>query len=148
MVGRPHVTVAAVVEQNGRFLLVEEQTQEGLVLNQPAGHWEERESLVEAVVRKTLEETGHRFLPQSLIGAYHWTPPGKDFAYLRFALQGQVLHHDQTRPSDPGIVKTCWLNLDDIQIQKYRHRSPLVLQCIQDYLAGQSFPLDMLKVVG
>ena len=140
----PHVTVAAVIERDGKFLLVEEQADQTLVLNQPAGHWEANESLVAAVVRETLEETGHTFQPTALIGIYRWPHPQKDLVYLRFAFTGVILDHDPHRVLDDGIVRAIWLSPDELQAQSTRHRSPLVQHCIQDYLAAKRYPLDLL----
>ena len=143
-VWHPHVTVAAVIERDGKFLLVEEQADHALVLNQPAGHWEANESLIAAVVRETLEETAYAFQPTALIGIYRWPHPRKDIAYLRFAFTGLILSHDAQRALDNGIVRALWLSPDELRAQSARHRSPLVLRCIEDYLAGKRYPLDLL----
>ena len=140
----PHVTVAAVIEREGKFLLVEEQADQALVLNQPAGHWEANESLVAAAVRETLEETGYTFQPTALIGIYRWPHPHKDFVYLRFAFTGTILSHDPHRVLDEGIVRALWLSPDELRAQNTRHRSPLVLRCMEDYLAAKRYPLDIL----
>lgn len=144
MVWKPNVTVAAVVQRDGKFLVVEEETETGLAFNQPAGHLEEGESLIDAVVREALEETGYQFKPTHLIGIYHWKHPGKDVTYLRFAFGGELRGHHPERPLDDGIVAAHWLTLEEIQESKGRHRSPLILRCIEDALAGRSFPLDLL----
>jgi 8-oxo-dGTP pyrophosphatase MutT (NUDIX family) len=140
----PHVTVAAVIEREGKFLLVEEQADQALVLNQPAGHWEANETLVAAAVRETLEETGYTFQPTALIGIYRWPHPRKDMVYLRFAFTGVVLSHDAHRALDDGILRTLWLSPDELRGQSARHRSPLVLRCMEDYLAAKRYPLDIL----
>jgi len=142
---KPHVTVAAVVEQDGRFLLVEEETAEGVRFNQPAGHLDAGESLLAASIRETLEETAYAFVPTALIGIYQWPRPQGDFTYLRFAFAGKVGARETARPLDVGILRTVWLTPAEIAACQDRHRSPLVLQCVRDYLVGRSFPLDLLK---
>lgn len=147
MIWTPHVTVAALVENNGKYLLVEEQTSGGLVFNQPAGHWENGETLLEAVKRETLEETAYDFDPTNLLGIYHWKVPGKDTTYLRFCFTGSVSGPDKTRQLDQGIVRAIWSSHDELQKQPERLRSPLVLQCINDYEKGQSFPLELIQTI-
>ncbi|MCK2089476.1 NUDIX hydrolase [Thauera aromatica] len=142
---KPNVTVAAVIECDGRFLLVEEKTPEGLRFNQPAGHLEEGESLLEAVVRETLEETAHRFIPEYLVGVYQWTRPQGDITYLRFAFGGRVDGEVPGRRLDEGIVRALWLTPDELRATAERHRSPLILQCVDDWVAGQRFPLSLLR---
>lgn len=138
------VTVAAVVERAGRFLLVEEQTEDGVRLNQPAGHLEADESLLEGVARETLEETAHAFTPTELLGIYRWRHPESRVAYVRFAFVGELGAHDPGRPLDHGILRTVWLTVSELSAQAERHRSPLVLRCVHDYLAGRRYPLDLL----
>lgn len=145
MVWKPHVTVAAVVQRDGKFLLVEEETEAGLAFNQPAGHLEEGESLLDAVVRETLEETAYRFKPTHLVGIYNWTHPTKeDATYLRFAFAGELRGYEAGRPLDDGIIAARWLMLDEVRATQGRHRSPLILRCIEDFLAGKRSPLDLL----
>jgi 8-oxo-dGTP pyrophosphatase MutT (NUDIX family) len=144
MIWRPDVTVAAVVERDGCFLLVEEHTERGLLFNQPAGHLEAGESLVAAVVRETLEETAWEFSPEHLIGVYRWHPPGSGTTYLRFAFTGRLGRHDPDRELDTGILQALWLSPDEIRTGRDRHRSPLVVRCMEDYLAGVRAPLDLL----
>ena len=145
MIWKPHVTVAAVVQRDGKFLLVEEETEAGLAFNQPAGHLEEGESLLDAVVRETLEETAYRFKPTHLIGVYNWTHPTKeDTTYLRFAFAGELRGFEANRPLDEGIVAARWLTLDEVKATQARHRSPLILRCIEDFQAGKQAPLDVL----
>lgn len=145
MVWKPHVTVAAVVQRDGKFLLVEEETEGGLAFNQPAGHLEEGEALVDAVVRETLEETAYHFKPTHLVGIYHWKHPSKeDTTYLRFAFAGELRGFDAGRQLDAGIVGARWLSLDEVKATQDKHRSPLILRCIEDLLAGKRFPLDLL----
>ena len=142
---KPNVTVAAVVEQDGRFLVVEEETDDGLRFNQPAGHLEKGESLVAAAAREALEETAHRFRPEFRVGIYQWPKPGSDVTYLRFAFGGSVEGFEPERRLDDGIVRAVWLSLDELRATRERHRSPLILQCCEDYLAGRRFPLDLLR---
>ena len=147
---KPNVTVAAVVGRprpDGRteWLMVEEETAAGLRLNNPAGHLDPRETLVQAVVRETLEETARPFLPERVIGVY-LAPAGSDaeVTYLRFAFAGTVGEADPSRPLDHGIVRTLWLTTDEIRAGRDRHRSPLVLRGIEDAIAGRGFGLDRL----
>ncbi|MCB5186357.1 NUDIX hydrolase [Methylobacillus gramineus] len=144
MIWKPNTTVAAIVEHNGLFLLVEEETAEGIRLNQPAGHVEKGESLLEAVVRETREESAYRFTPQHLLGIYHWRHPLKDITYLRFAFIGKVDDHRPTQALDDGILRTLWLSPEEIRASHAQHRSPQVLTCIEHYLAGQHFPLNVI----
>ena len=153
---KPNVTVAAVIERDGLFLLVEEHTSKGLRLNNPAGHLDPGESLVHACVRETLEETAFQFEPQALVGIYLTgptpvgspavTPVGRSgITYLRFAFRGALGHFDASRPLDDGIVRTVWMSLPELYASRERHRSPIVLRCVEDYLAGASYPLQMLS---
>jgi 8-oxo-dGTP pyrophosphatase MutT (NUDIX family) len=142
----PHVTVAAVVERDGRFLVIEEHTSNGLRINQPAGHLEAGETLVEAVVRETLEETAHRFEPQALVGAYmtHFARPTGDVTYLRFTFCGTAGEAVAGRTLDEGIVRAMWMSADELRASVERHRTPLVMKCVDDYLAGRRVPLDFI----
>ena len=144
MIWKPNVTVAAVVERDGRFLLVEEQTERGLLFNQPAGHLEADESIVAAVARETLEETAWEFFPRHLVGVYRWRPSYGDTTYIRFAFSGLLGAHHADRALDEGIVRAVWLSPDEIRNGRDRHRSPLVVRCMEDYLAGIRAPLDLL----
>ena len=148
MVWKPHVTVAAVVERDGRFLLVEEETESGLRFNQPAGHLECREALTDAVRRETLEETGYHFEPKALVGIYNWRNEARDLTYLRFAFSGEITGHDATRPLDDGIVAAHWLTLAEIEVRRCEHRSLMVMCCIEDWLGGQCFPLELIAHLG
>ncbi len=141
-VWKPNVTVAALVQREGRFLLVEEETSEGIRLNQPAGHLEPGESLVQAAVRECLEETGYHFHPQHLVGIYQWPRPDGSITYLRFAFLGELRGYEPERPLDAGIIGPRWLTWDELQAQPERLRSPLVPRCIEDCLAGRRMPLD------
>jgi len=140
MIWKPDVTVAAVTERDGRFLLVEERIRGRLVLNQPAGHLEDGESLLHAVVRETLEETAWDFDPQWLLGVYMWRgKPGH--TTLRFAFIGTVDRFDAGRTLDPPVIATHWLTREAVAAQSARLRTPLVLRCIDDYLGGARSPL-------
>jgi 8-oxo-dGTP pyrophosphatase MutT (NUDIX family) len=141
----PEVTVAAVVVRDGRFLLVEERIQGRLVLNQPAGHLEDRETLVEAAVRETCEETAWRFHPEALVGTYLWRNPSNGRSFLRFAFCGEVDDHQPQQPLDKGIVRALWLSPDELQAQPARLRSPLVMRCIEDFLQGRRLPLESVS---
>ncbi|HET6829425.1 MAG TPA: NUDIX hydrolase [Ramlibacter sp.] len=143
---KPSVTVAAVIERAGRFLLVEEETAEGLKLNNPAGHLDPGESPAEGCAREALEETAHVFRPTALLGIYlarfQRASTGEDITYLRMAFCGELGRHDPARPLDSGIVRTLWMTPEEIRACPERHRSPLVLRCIEDYLAGVRHPLS------
>ena len=143
-VWRPNVTVAAVIEKDGRFLLIEEKSGGAHVFNQPAGHWEPGETLAQACAREALEESACRFAPEYLLGIYRWTAPEKNVTYLRFAFSGEILGHEPERKLDKGIVRAVWMTIDEIRELGPRHRSPLVLRCIEDYLAGRRYPLELL----
>lgn len=145
MVWKPNVTVASVLEREGRFLLVEEETEYGICYNQPAGHLECRESLLDAVVRETLEETAYTMRPQFLIGIYNYRHEARDLTYLRFAFGGTISAHDPTRKLDEGILAAHWLTLEEIRATEAQHRSPLVLHCVEDWLAGKRYPLELLS---
>jgi ADP-ribose pyrophosphatase YjhB (NUDIX family) len=144
MVWKPNVTVAAVVERDGRFLLVEEDTERGRLFNQPAGHLDEGESLIHAVARETLEETAHRFEPTELLGVYQYRSGADQVTYLRFAFTGIITGHETGRALDTGIVRAVWLAPEEIRAAVARHRSPLVMLCVDDYLAGKRHPLSVL----
>jgi len=144
-VWKPNVTVAALIERDGRFLLVEEETPEGIRFNQPAGHLDEGESLMEACARETLEETAWRFRPTALVGIYMWPRPQGDITYLRFAFAGTLGEEQAGRSLDTGILRAVWMTPDEVEASRERHRSPLVWQCIQDYQAGRRYPMDILR---
>lgn len=140
----PHATVAAIVEDNGKFLLVEETTDRGNRFNQPAGHLEDNESLIEAVVRETLEETAYTFEPTSLLGVYQWKHEHNDTTYLRFAYIGNVSNHQPLLGLDDGIIRTVWMSAEEMRNNANLMRSPQVLTCIEDYLSGRHFPLSVV----
>jgi ADP-ribose pyrophosphatase YjhB (NUDIX family) len=141
---KPNVTVAAVLERDGSFLLVEEQTADGIRHNQPAGHLEAGESLLDAVIRETLEESAWHFTPSALIGIYQYRQATSGIAYLRFAFTGELTGHDAGRKLDTGILRTLWMPTAEIRANRAKHRSPLLMQCVDDYLAGRRHPLDLL----
>ncbi|WP_342131368.1 NUDIX hydrolase [Hydrogenophaga sp. OTU3427] len=146
---KPHVTVAAIIEREGRYLLVEEHTPDGLRLNNPAGHLDPGERPQDGCAREALEETAHHFLPTALVGIYmaHATgtaakPEGT--TYLRLAFSGELGAAEPGRALDDGIVRTLWMTLDEVRDSAARHRSPVVLQCVLDHHAGKRYPLDMV----
>jgi 8-oxo-dGTP pyrophosphatase MutT (NUDIX family) len=149
---KPSVTVAAVIEREGRFLLVEEHTQDGLRLNNPAGHLDQGENPIQGCTRETMEETAFHFTPQALVGIYmsRFEKPvaGQDIpldiTYLRFAFCGTLGEEMAGQALDEGIVRTLWLTPDEIRACAHLHRSPLLLTCMEDYLAGKRFPLELL----
>jgi 8-oxo-dGTP pyrophosphatase MutT (NUDIX family) len=146
-VWKPNVTVAAIIERDGRFLLIEEETSDGVRFNQPAGHLDPHESLQEAVVREVLEETAHDFTPTALVGMYlsryRSARRKEDVTYLRFTFCGVAgKEHDQ--PLDEGIIRTLWMTRDEMAACQEQHRSPLMLQCVDDYLAGKRIPLELM----
>jgi 8-oxo-dGTP pyrophosphatase MutT (NUDIX family) len=151
---KPSTTVAAVIEQHGRFLLVEEHTPEGLRLNNPAGHLDPGESPADGCARETLEETAYAFAPTALVGIYlsrfqrEKTTSNRtvvdDITYVRFAFCGELGVFHAERALDKGIVRTVWLSADEMRQSAAQHRSPLVLQCMEDYLLGQRYPLDVI----
>lgn len=150
MIWKPEVTVAAVVEREGRFLVVEERVRSRLVINQPAGHLEKGESLMEAVVREALEETAWHFVPQAVVGVYLWnqaarSAEGPARTFLRVAFHGIVTHQEGGRTLDTGIERAQWLSREQLAAQPSRLRSPQVLRCVDDYLAGRRFPLEVLS---
>jgi ADP-ribose pyrophosphatase YjhB (NUDIX family) len=142
---KPHVVVAAVIERDGRFLLVEEQTDDGLRLNQPAGHLEPGESLLHAVRREVLEETARTFVPAALIAVYRLPATERRPTFIRFTFCGTAGDPRRGRSLDHGIVRADWFDLAQIRACPERHRSPLVGRSIDDYLAGRRYPLDLLQ---
>jgi 8-oxo-dGTP pyrophosphatase MutT (NUDIX family) len=145
MIWRPSVTVAAVIERGGRFLFVEERSAGRLVLNQPAGHLDPGESLIAACRREVLEETAHAFEPTGLVGVYRWHYAPEDVTFLRFCFRGRVGAADPARELDKEIVRLHWLSPEELRERQAQHRSPLVQRCVDDFLAGQNFPLEILS---
>jgi ADP-ribose pyrophosphatase YjhB (NUDIX family) len=145
---KPSVTVAAIIEKDGRFLLVEEETTDGLMLNNPAGHLDPGETPAQGCAREALEESAYEFRPTALLGIYlarsRRSSTGVDTTYLRIAFCGELGAHDPARPLDKGIVRTLWLTAQEVRATAGRHRSPLVLRCIEDYLAGVRHPLSSI----
>lgn len=145
---KPSFTVAAVIERDGRYLLVEELTSEGLLLNNPAGHLEQGESPVEGVCREVLEETARPFTPTAWLGVYmsRFLRParGQDVTYVRIAFVGEVGEQIPGQALDEPVQRTLWMTLDEIRACRERHRSPLVLQCIEDHAAGRRLPMEAL----
>jgi 8-oxo-dGTP pyrophosphatase MutT (NUDIX family) len=147
---KPSVTVAAVIECDGRYLLVEERTPEGLKLNNPAGHLDPGESIVQGVAREALEETARPFTPEALVGVYQArlrrASTGEDITYLRFAVCGTAGEPEPGRALDEPIERTLWMTLDEIRASRARHRSPLLLRCVEDHAAGRRWPLELMVV--
>ncbi len=145
---KPSVTVAAIIERDGRFLLIEEETSQGLRLNNAAGHLDPGESPADGCAREALEETAHAFQPTALVGVYlsRFTrvSTGEDVTYLRFAFCGELGAQEAGRALDEGIVRTLWMTPDEIRASADRHRSPLLLRCMEDYLAGARYPLELI----
>lgn len=141
---KPNVTVAAVIERDGKFLLVEEETERGLRFNQPAGHLEPDEGLLDAAIRETLEESAFHFTPRVLIGVYQYRDHSKEITYMRFAFGGDITGHKKDRALDTGILRAVWMSTEEIRACGDRHRTPLVMRCIDDYLAGTHYPLDLI----
>jgi 8-oxo-dGTP pyrophosphatase MutT (NUDIX family) len=147
MARKPDITVAAVTQNEGRFLVVEERINRRLVFNQPAGHVERGETLLAAIVREVREETAWRFQPQGFLGAYLWRNPTSGRSTMRFAFTGTVADHDAHQALDHGIVGTHWMTRGDLLEREPRLRSPLVMRCIEDYLGGQVRPLDTVATL-
>ena len=147
IVWRPHLTVAAIVERDGRFLMVEEECEGATVLNQPAGHLEQNENLTQAVVRETLEETAWHINPTDIVGIYQWTNSSDHRTYIRVCFTGLCIRHEPGRKLDQGILRALWMTGDELKLAIHRHRSPMVMQCVDDYLAGRRHPLHILNEI-
>lgn len=145
MTWQAHVTVATIVEDQGRFLFVEEIKGGRAVLNQPAGHLDPNESLQRAAVRETLEETGWDVELTSVVGIYLYTAPSNGVTYQRICFAAKALRHHPEDQLDEGIVGAVWLTRDELVAQQERWRSELVLRCLNDYLDGEHFSLDLLR---
>ncbi|MNF88822.1 Phosphatase NudJ [compost metagenome] len=146
MTWQPHITVATIVEDQGRFLLVEEEADGRAVFNQPAGHLEADESLLQAALRETLEETGWEVELTAVTGIYLYTAPSNGVTYQRVCFAARPLRHHPDQPLDEGIIGPRWLTRDELLAEKDRWRSHLVLRCIDDYLDGERFPLSLIRV--
>jgi 8-oxo-dGTP pyrophosphatase MutT (NUDIX family) len=144
MTWKPHATVAAIIERDNRFLMVEEMIDGERVINQPAGHLEPDESIIEATIRETFEETAWRFQPEAITGIYLWKHPVNEKTFLRIALCGQCHDHDPDQVLDEGIIQATWKTRDELTGPDCQLRSPMVLTCIDDYLSGRRLPLDAL----
>ncbi|HSR02825.1 MAG TPA: NUDIX hydrolase [Methylophilaceae bacterium] len=141
---KPNATVAAIVVRDGQFLLVEEATSRGNRFNQPAGHLEDRETITEAVIREMREETAYDFVPEALLGIYHWRHKHNATTYLRFAFIGRVDKHYPEQALDKGIIRALWMDIDEIREKQALMRSDQVLTCFEDYLAGKHYPLETI----
>ena len=144
---RPVVTVAAIVNRDRRFLVVEERADGADVFNQPAGHLEAGETPLEAVRREVLEESGWEFEPETIVGVYLYPNPAQQVTYLRLCFAGRCTAHHPGRPLDDGILRACWMNREELAARPDRLRSPLVLRCIDDFLDGKSHPLELISRV-
>ncbi|VAW52158.1 Nudix-like NDP and NTP phosphohydrolase NudJ [hydrothermal vent metagenome] len=147
MTWKPHATVAAIIERDNKFLIVEELTHGKRVFNQPAGHLDPDESFIDAVIRETQEESGWQFVPEAVIGVYLWKHPDTGKTFLRVAICGSCKNHNAQQPLDDGILQALWKSRDELIQASHKLRSPLVINCIDDYLAGKRYPLDMLITV-
>lgn len=141
----PHIVVAAIVERDGRFLFVEEAIEGELLLNQPAGHWEPGETLIEGVIRETLEESAWDIEPTGLLGLYEWQAPTLPYPFVRIAFVARALRHHPERKLDDGIVRALWLSREELASEALRLRSPSVERCVDDYLAGHIYPLSLIN---
>ncbi|PHS71718.1 MAG: NUDIX hydrolase [Cycloclasticus sp.] len=145
MIWKPNVIVASLVELDGKFLMVEEESPTGAVLNQPAGHLEVNESLEDAVVRETLEETGYAFTATAIVGSYLWHNDANETTYFRTTFLGTVGAANEAAILDNGIIRALWMTYDEISASKDRLRTPVILESLNDYLAGKRYSLDMIK---
>lgn len=145
MIWKPNVTVASLIELDGKFLMVEEKSANGPVLNQPAGHLEPKESMQDAVIRETLEETGYQFTPSAVIGSYLWHNDANETTYFRTTFTGDASKKQVSDNLDEGIIRALWMSREDILANKQRLRSPIILESIDDYLEGKKYPLDVVK---
>ena len=144
MVWKPHTTVAAIIERDNKFLMVEELVNKERVFNQPAGHLDPNEGLIDAVIRETLEETAWHFTPEAITGIYLWKHPDNGESFLRVAFCGNCDNHQPQQALDDGIIQAVWKSRDELIQLQQQLRSPMVIGCIDDYLAGKRFPMDML----
>lgn len=144
MIWKPHATVAAIIEREQKFLMVEEESDGNIVFNQPAGHLDPGESFIEAVIRETREETAWQMQPEAITGIYRWHHAELDRTYTRIAFCGSCHNYQSDQPLDEGIVRAVWLSRDELLHNADKLRSPMVIRCIDDYLAGKRYPLDLL----
>lgn len=142
---KPNVTVAAIVERDQKFLLVEENADNHIVFNQPAGHLEKDETLIEAITREVLEETAWEFIPRAIVGVYMYPNQHSDITYLRFCFSGTCDKHHPEQALDDGIIQAVWLSKEEIRENKHKMRSPMVTQCIDDFISGENYPLELLN---
>jgi len=142
---KANVTVAAVIEKDGRFLMIEEESNGVIVINQPAGHLEKDETIIEAVIREVQEETAWGFEPANIVGIYLYPSSNNDITYLRICFSGQCMNHRPEQKLDKGIIQAMWLSKEEIEAKAAKLRSPLVLHCIEDYLAGKRYSLELLR---
>jgi 8-oxo-dGTP pyrophosphatase MutT (NUDIX family) len=147
MIWRPHATVAAIIERDNKFLMVEELINGKHLFNQPAGHLDPDESLLQAVIRETREETAWKFVAEAVTGIYLWKHPDNGETFLRIAFCGPCSDHDPEQTLDDGILQAVWMSRDELVAQKQKLRSPMVMQCIDDYIAGKRYPLDILHTI-
>lgn len=144
MIWKPHATVAAIIERDNKFLMVEELIDGERLINQPAGHLDPDESLIDAAIRETREESAWQFVPQAVTGIYLWKHPDNGESFLRVAICGSCENHDAAQELDAGILRTVWKSRDELAAGTDKLRSPMVLTCIDDYIAGKRYPLDIL----
>ncbi len=147
MIWKPHATVAAIIERDHKFLMVEELIHGEHQFNQPAGHLDPDESLIDAVIRETREESAWQFIPEAVTGIYLWKHPDNGETFLRVAVCGHCENHDPEQTLDDGIIQAVWKSRDELTHESCKLRSPMVINCIDDYLAGKRYPLDMLITV-
>lgn len=140
---KPHATVACVIEQDGKFLMVEEESHGEIVINQPAGHLEDAETVIEGALREVMEETAWQVEITHFIGFYIYHPPQTDSTYHRYCFAATPIK-ELDQPLDTDIIRTRWLSYDDLKSGAYTLRSPLVLSAVEDYLAGKRYPLDII----
>lgn len=144
MIWKPHATVAAIIERDNKFLMVEELIRGERLFNQPAGHLDPDESLIDAVIRETQEESAWQFIPEAVTGIYLWKHPDNGETFLRIAVSGSCTNHDAQQALDDGIIEAVWKSREELAQDSHKLRSPMVINCIDDYLAGKRYPLDML----
>jgi len=143
-----HITVAAIIEQDGKYLMIREMANGLEVYNQPAGHWEVDETLIEAAIRETQEETAWRFIPEAVVAIYRWKHPEKDEVFLRITFCGTADNHQADQPLDKGILEAIWMTREELAgLEEIQRRSAMVLQSIDDYESGKRFDLNLLSEV-